>query len=222
MTVTEFAILRLSAPPLRKEVRESLESATRAQDEWLAAHFPGLSSSASERAAAWFEETGDPSRILTTARWDSVAAHWQWIRSDVNVDIMTGLDKHNVSNDTVLFHVGADIFDDSAPSGSVPLLQSPVISLARMSVAPENKQAFAARFAEVKGILEQHVSPFLVRFGWREELEAEAKEEEFVVVCGGESIDSHLKFSTNPVWSQDSQIVRLTVRVDVRHYKRFL
>jgi hypothetical protein len=48
------------------------------QDEWHLAHFPHLPSSAPSRAAVWFAQVEDPSVLLTTARWESVAAHWDW------------------------------------------------------------------------------------------------------------------------------------------------
>jgi hypothetical protein len=48
------------------------------QDEWHLAHFPHLPSSAPSRAAVWFVQVEDPSVLLTTARWESVAAHWDW------------------------------------------------------------------------------------------------------------------------------------------------
>ncbi|KAL2023876.1 hypothetical protein VTK56DRAFT_653 [Thermocarpiscus australiensis] len=228
MPVTEFAILRLKATPPDNEVHDLLTSAMRLQDEWHAAHFPGLPSSASDRAAAWFEQIEDPTQILTTAKWASVAAHWDWIRSDANTGVMAALDGHIVAGDTVLFHVDADIFGGgpeaagNAPSGSVPLLQSPVISVSRMFVASRDKEAFAALFGEVRGVLEEYASPGSVGFGWREDLEARAEEEEFVVVCGWESVEKHLGFARAPGYSRFNEIQQFVARADIKHYKRFL
>ncbi|GAB1314185.1 ABM domain-containing protein [Madurella fahalii] len=221
MAVTEFAVIHLTSTPLSNSVRELLTSSTNVQDSWHAANFPTLPSSASDRAVAWFEQIEDPSQLMTTARWDSVAAHWQWIRSDGNIGVMTALGVHIVSQDTVLFHVDADIFEEASSSGSIQLLQSPVISVSRILVASENKGAFDAKFDEVKSVLEEYASPGLVRFGWREDLEAGAKEE-FVLVCGWESVEKHLDFAGAPGFDQFQGIQQFIETADIKHYKRFL
>ncbi|KAL2191120.1 hypothetical protein L209DRAFT_658475, partial [Thermothelomyces heterothallicus CBS 203.75] len=84
--VTEFALLHLTtpSPPLPDSIRASLAAATRLQDAWHAKAFPALPSSAVDRAALWFPQVEDPSWLMTTAKWDSVAAHWDWIRSEEN------------------------------------------------------------------------------------------------------------------------------------------
>lgn len=224
MTVTEFAIIHLTSARLSDAVRELLTASIPLQDEWHAAHFPAHRSSAADRAVAWFEQVEDPGWIMTTARWDSVDAHWQWIRSEANAGIMAKLgDGHIVPHDTALFHVAADIFDKAVPaSGSVPLLQSPVISVGRMFVASEKKGAFEAKFGEVKDVLEEHAGPDMVRFGWREDLEAGAREEEFVLVCGWESVEKHLGFPQVPGFSRFQPIQGFIEREDTKHYKRFL
>ncbi|KAG7288880.1 hypothetical protein NEMBOFW57_005240 [Staphylotrichum longicolle] len=190
MPVTEFALLHLSqtgpapaAPPLPAAVRETLASAMQLQSAWHAAHFPSLPSRAADRAAVWFAQVEDPAVLLTTARWASVAAHWDWIRSADNVAVMAALAERGdiIAEDTVLWHVEGEIFgggggeeegggtrgrsggDGPAREGVVPLLQSPVISVGRMFVAREKREAFAAKFEEVKGILEEYARPHLVR-----------------------------------------------------------
>ncbi|AEO56244.1 hypothetical protein MYCTH_2032845, partial [Thermothelomyces thermophilus ATCC 42464] len=84
--VTEFALLHLTTPSphLPDSIRASLAAATRLQDAWHAKAFPALPSSAVDRAALWFPQVEDPSWLMTTAKWDSVAAHWDWIRSEEN------------------------------------------------------------------------------------------------------------------------------------------
>jgi heme-degrading monooxygenase HmoA len=196
----------------------------RLQDAWHATHFPNLPSDAGSRAAVWFEQVDDPSQVMTTARWESVAAHWDWIRSEENIGVMEGLDKHIVAKETVLFHVDADIFGASAVSAesNVTLRDSPVISVSRVSVLREQKGAFAAKFDEVKGVLEEFTGQGLVKFGWREDGEAEAKTEEFVIVCGWESVERHLECAQSPGYFKYAEIRPLVAKADVKHYKRLL
>jgi hypothetical protein len=82
MTVTEFALLHLTHPlpdaPPSSRVFPTLASAMHLQDKWHQTHFPHLASSAADRAAVWLTQVEDPSYILTTAKWESVAAHWEW------------------------------------------------------------------------------------------------------------------------------------------------
>ncbi|EAQ90573.1 predicted protein [Chaetomium globosum CBS 148.51] len=96
--VTEFALIHLipkptndtnqtttaTTTPIPPKFLAALASAMRDQDKWHAAAFPDLPSSAAERAAVWFRQVEDPTWLLTTARWESVAAHWDWIRSEEN------------------------------------------------------------------------------------------------------------------------------------------
>ncbi|KXX73327.1 hypothetical protein MMYC01_209763 [Madurella mycetomatis] len=221
MTVTEFAVIHFTSTPLSDSVREFLTSSTHLQDSWHAANFPTLPSSASDRAVAWFEQIENPSHLMTTARWDSVAAHWQWIRSDTNIGVMKALGDHIISQDTVLFHVDADIFDETSSPGSIQLLQSPVISVSRIFVAPENKEAFHAKFNKVRNVLEEYARPGLVQFGWREDIEAGTKEE-FVLVCGWESVEKHLGFAEAPGLGQFQEIQQYIETADIKHYKRVL
>ncbi|KAK4109496.1 hypothetical protein N656DRAFT_783091 [Canariomyces notabilis] len=220
MTVTEFATLHFTSAPSLNEVRGALSSAIRAQDSWHAANFPDLPSSISDRAVALFEQIDDPTQILITTKWDSVEAHLQWIRSEQNTKIMTGLAAHIIPKDTVLFHVNGIIFGDSAGT-SVPLLQAPVISVSRFFIPREERGSFEAKFGEVKGVLDKYVSPGSLRFGWREDLEEGAKEEEFVVVCGWETVESHSEFTNAAGFSQFQEIEQFIAQVDRKHYRRF-
>ncbi|KAK4157635.1 hypothetical protein C8A00DRAFT_11549 [Chaetomidium leptoderma] len=240
MPVTEFALLQLSQPtPLTPHLRSTLASAMAVQDGWHAAAFPDLPSSARDRAAVWFAQVEDPSQILTTARWPSVDAHWSWIRSAENRGVMAALhdgDGHVVAAaDTVLFHVEGDLFGDEKASSSsssssragtgtgvVPLLESAVVSVGRVFVARQEREAFAAKFEEVRGVLEAYASPNQVRFGWRQDGEEEgaAGEDEFVLVCGWESVEKHFGFAESRDFARYGELRELIARVDLKHYKR--
>ncbi|KAL2157619.1 hypothetical protein VTH06DRAFT_5998 [Thermothelomyces fergusii] len=222
MPVTEFALLRLTTPSasfLPGSIRASLAAATRLQDAWHATAFPSLPSSAVDRAALWFSQVEDPSRLMTTARWDSVAAHWDWIHSEENQTVMSrlGAEKSIIPEDTVLFHVSGDIFGSA---GNLGLQESPVISMERMFVPRAARDGFEARFMEVKRILESYTGPDLVRFGWREDVEEGAKEDEFVLVCGWESVEAHIGFAESGGLARYAEIRNLLGRVDLQHYRR--
>jgi quinol monooxygenase YgiN len=143
-----------------------------------------------------------------------------------NKGVMAELDKDIISGDTVLLHVAGNIFGLSSSesgagseSGLIPLLESPVISIGRMFVKKANKEAFAARFEEVKGIAEEYARPHLVRYGWREDVE-DGAEEEFVLVAGWESVEKHLAFAETEAFARYGQIREFVARVDLKHYKR--
>jgi quinol monooxygenase YgiN len=140
---------------------------------------------------------------------------------------MAELDGDIISGDTVLLHVAGDIFGPSgSESGSgsgrglIPLLESPVISVGRMFVEKSKKEAFAAMFEEVKGVAEKYASPHVVRYGWREDVEEGAEEDEFVLVCGWESVEQHLAFAETEEFARYGQIREFMGRVDLKHYKR--
>ncbi|KAK3899612.1 hypothetical protein C8A05DRAFT_17972 [Staphylotrichum tortipilum] len=222
MPVTEFALLHLShPPPPRPGVLSTLADAMRLQTAWHAARFPQQPSSAAARAAVWFTQAEDPARLLTTARWASTAAHWEWIRSEANRGVMAGLvgGGEIVGEDTVLFHVEGEFF---GVVGS-PLLKSPVISLSRIFISRGKREAFVARFGEVKGILEGYAGGSdLVRCGWRDDVEEGAQEDEFVLVCGWESVEKHLAFPECPGFAEFDAIQELISRVDLKHYRPLL
>ncbi|KAL2151870.1 hypothetical protein VTH82DRAFT_5054 [Thermothelomyces myriococcoides] len=219
MPVTEFAFLELAVPatPLPDSIRDTLAKATSVQDAWHAAAFPWLPSSAVDRAAFWFYQVNDPSWLMTTAKWDSVGAHWEWIRSEENKGIMNHLAKEGViiPESSVLFHVGGEIFDGTI---NVKLQESPVISVERLFVPPSQRPWFETKFMEVKGILETYASPDLVRFGWRGDVEGGP--EEFVLVCGWESVERHLRFAEMGEYARYDEIHRVLERRDLKHYGR--
>ncbi|KAK4147199.1 uncharacterized protein C8A04DRAFT_25001 [Dichotomopilus funicola] len=230
--------------PLPTPLLKTLSHAMQIQDTWHATAFPSLPSSSLARAAHWFRQIEDPSWILTTALWSSVEAHWDWIRSPENAGVMGGLTEAGagdsttgeedgeegkgkegwvIAEDTGLWHVGGVLFAGEKGEGEeVGLLESPVISLGRMYVKKgEDRERFAAKFEEVRGILERFARPHAVRFGWREDGEEGAEEEEFVLVAGWESVAQHFAFAESAEFPKYGEIRDLIARVELKHYQRF-
>lgn len=222
MAVTEIAILHSNSTPHKEGLRQSLKQAQSIQETWHSEEFPNLPSSPAERGDAIFEQVEDPGNILITARWDSVVAHWTWIGSDENKQIMAGLGDYIDENNVVLFHLdNAAIFSGPTPQGMVPLTKSPMISVERIFVHPQSKRLFSLRFEEMRPVLEDFAKPHLVRGGWREDKEDNAKEE-FVIFCGWESLEKHAEFKTHPTFSDYKTILDFATGTDMKHYKRIL
>jgi heme-degrading monooxygenase HmoA len=199
----------------------------RLQEEWHAAAFPNSGAAAVDRAAVWFSQIEDPTRIMTTARWESVEAHWDWIRSGSNTRTMAALEEHIIPQDTILFHVGHPGMDWNgifgrisglAQRGLLQPLDSPVISVERMSVKRGNKAALDAKLGKALGVLQEYARPHLVQSAWRQDLE-DGAEEEFVIVCGWESVQQHLAFADGPQFSKYSEIQPLISGADLKHYR---
>lgn len=103
---------------------------------------------------------------------------------------MADLASHIATDNVELFHLDREIFSAPALEGTVSLLHSPLISVARLFVVSETKNAFSSKFNEMKGILEDFVSPRQVRDAWRVDNESDIREK-FVVFCGWDSLETH-------------------------------
>jgi len=218
MAVTELAVLRCAAGSLTEGVRDMLKAAQSVQDTWCAQHFPTSQLGIANRGTWVFQQIEDPSVVLLCAKWDSVPAHWEWIKSDENQGIMTGLAAHIVpggDSGADLLHLDADIFDAS------DLLSCPVLSVGRISISAANKTAFEQKFNEVRGILEDFADPFPVRAGWRIDKEAE-NAEEFVLLCGWDSVGQHMDFSKTEQFAKYKEISAFINRANLKHYRRIL
>lgn len=221
MAVTEIAILHSNANVITEDLRQRLQQAQSTQEAWHATHYPNLPWSRTERGDVMFQQADDPAKILLAARWDSVPAHWEWIKGDENKKIMADLSRHIVTDKVVLFHLDAEIFSSPAPHGRMPLADSPLISVAHFFVDPAEKASFSTKFNEVKGILEDFTKPNLVRGAWRVDKEDEAAEE-FVVFCGWDSLEKHAEFIMDSEYPEYSKILEFATGTDMKHYKRFL
>ncbi|KAK3360061.1 hypothetical protein B0T25DRAFT_118810 [Lasiosphaeria hispida] len=162
-------------------------------------------------------------------KWDSVAAHVQWMQSEENQSIMAKLMAEYLTmegpGDFALLHVEGDLFASTAtpaPGGAIDLLDSPVLSVEHLSIGGGKKEALISKFSEVRGILEEFAGQYAVSSGWREDIEAEGKEE-FVVISGWESVEKHQEFAQSPGFAKYNEIMQLVAKADAKHYnKRFL
>ena len=222
MTVTEFAIIGLKS--LSPDALESLRSALAIQDEWHAKKYPHLPSSF-PGSICW-QNMDDPNEILITARWDSVEAHWDWIKSEDNVKVMGTLSPHisqESNEDFALLHVPGDMFGESpvASKGeTIPLLKSPEISVHRMVVDGANREEFTTAIDKLDKFFSTSAAPHMVRGVWREDPESEGKQE-YVLIAGWENQQKHEEASNAAPPGAFTDIKRLGTS-SIKHYKQLL
>ena len=229
MDITEIAILSFRSPaPFRDpSFLETWKQCTDAHGEWHADAFPGLPSSQTERAGAIFEQVEDPAKLMITAKWASVEAHWQWIESEENKRAMGAMESYGVSKnptDIDLFHLDADIFDSApveAAGETIALLDSPIIAVDRLFLDPAKKDEFANRLAAVDATLRENSRPFVVRGGWRVDVGPGGRQE-YVLVSGWESVDKHLECNPLTQLPESGAFKPLVAEVNTKHYRRIL
>ncbi len=224
MTVTEIAILHSTSGGLGDELKKNLLDAQPIQDDWYAKTFPGSACGPPARGSGMYQQIEDPAKILLTARWESVAQHWQWIATDVNKEVFGEIGKHVAmegDNKFVLLHLDADIFGAPVADGQTRLLDSAVLSVGRLFIDADKKAAFQKEFDDVIHILKEFVAPRIVQAGWRADKEAEHKEE-FVMVVGWDSVDQHMSFATSPGFAKYAGIRHFVSGQDIKHYRRFM
>jgi heme-degrading monooxygenase HmoA len=215
MGVTEIAILQSVTTTVTDELRRLLNEAQAVQDKWCADNYE---SSPTNRGTGMFEQIEDPAKILVTAQWDSVAAHWEWIGSDENKAIMGDLGSHIKADDFLLCHLDAEVFSLPPGQGETSLLDSPVISVGIISVNKNDEEDFSRKFDEVKGILQDFARPHLARWGWV----VDGTTDQFILVCGWDSVEAHGTFANSPGFSKYSEMRSFTSDLDIKHYKRFM
>lgn len=215
MPVTELALLHLTPSP---SALTQLRAALTIQDKWHAKTYPHLPPSFP--GSICFQSVSHPTEILITARWESVAAHWAWIKSDANASVMDTLGPYiskeeGGSEDFSLLHVDGDIFGEAVGEG-VGLLESLVVGVCRVEVEG-GREEFGGVVEGWKSYLAAAAAPHVVKGGWREDVEAEERQE-FVVVSGWESEGSATEAE------QAGQFIEVNGRVSLKstHYKRIL
>ncbi|KAI5867306.1 hypothetical protein GGS23DRAFT_547730 [Durotheca rogersii] len=223
MVVTELAWLVTALGPVTPAGREAVNQALNVQDEWFARNAPNMPEGREERGVGLFQQVEEPSIHLLTAHWESVDQHGVWLESPENKAVFPTLGAYFELEKTTLFHVDdVQLFDATGAVGNVSLLESPVVSLERLTVAAEGRQAFDDAWREVKGVLEEFAKPNVVKGGWRIEKESPALEE-FVVGSGWPSVERHGEFAASPGFpTYASAIEPLIAARDTKHYQRIL
>lgn len=221
MTVTEFALVHLSAP-LIPQTLQTLEEAQRIQDKWALEQNPQLPESRVARGTGMLQQNEDPSAILITARWDSPDAHWEWIGTVENKQAMGKLMPLIVKEGDkklVLFHVDSVLFP---PPGDevASALGSPVLSIYHYRARPSERERFESRLKVAMGELNTATeTPF--RWGWRIEKE-DAETEELLVVRGWDSEEQRLNFPHTKEHATLGELADHAFDVNVYSYKRIV
>ncbi|KAI1084107.1 hypothetical protein F5B20DRAFT_284258 [Whalleya microplaca] len=198
MGVTELAFLTTTSGPLTPEGKEATRHALTVQDEWWARTYPTSPKGFKDRGVSLFQQVEDPAVTLLTTHWQSVEQHGVWLASPENQTVFPALKDYFLLEKTILNHLeGVELLLKShKDSGKIALGESPVISLARITVPAEQRGAFEQAWNEVaKGILEDFAKPYTVKSGWCHEKEDEASED-FFLVCGWPSVERHGEFTT--------------------------
>lgn len=218
MVATEVVFLQSSAETITPEFRSVLSEAQAIQDAWVEEKFPGQTT-----AVAKWQEIERPNHLLITQTWPDTSQQRVWGASEEgrsgHVKIMAHIAFEDQRPKAEKFHVEGDIFNVLQEPDQIQLLDSPVISVGRHIVSLENKEAFMAKFNEVKWVLEGHAKPYVVKGGWRMEKDDETKEE-WLLFIGWPNIEAHKDFAQSPNFSKYRQISELVTGFDVWHYQR--
>ncbi|KAI1452716.1 hypothetical protein F4805DRAFT_407966 [Annulohypoxylon moriforme] len=221
MAVTELAWLTAASGSLTPEGKEAVDQVLNVQDGWFAQNTPALPKERENRGVALFQQVENPAVNLLTAHWESVDQHKVWLESPENKIGYPRLKDYFQLEKTYLFHYDTEIFAPRT-GNEISLLNSPVFSLSRVTVAAEERETFDQAWNEVKGVLEDFAEPYVVQAGWRIEKEDEALDE-FVLACGWPSVERHGEFSTAKDFDKLSAALTPFIKNrDLTHYKRIL
>ncbi|XXH00633.1 hypothetical protein Hte_006981 [Hypoxylon texense] len=223
MAVTELAWLKCASEAVTANGEEATNSALNVQDEWCARNAPKMPKGRENRGVGFFQQVEDPTVTLLTAHWESVEQHKTWIGSPENQTVFPALGDHFQLEKTIFFHLDdVELFKKEDADGAISLLEGPVISVGRLTIAAKNRQAFDRGWNEVKGIIETFAKPNAVKSGWRIEKE-DPELEEFVLACGWPSVERHGEFATTEGFQKYASVLLpfITTR-DIKHYERIL
>lgn len=117
-----------------------------------------------------------------------------------------------------------DMFHVDVPAAQLPT-DADVLSIGRHRVRAGDKVAFEERFGECKPWLDRYVSrEKKPAGGWRIEKAAaipgREEEEEWVLLCGWESVQEHMEFAGTEGFERYGRIRELVQGFDVKHGKR--
>jgi heme-degrading monooxygenase HmoA len=226
MTVTEIATLKLAIWEIDENFKDVLKRGLDIQNDWHAAKFPHLPTTLIGRASHCLQQIEDPRTILITANWESVDAHWKWIRSLENGKVMGELRDYLISNpnDMVLLHVEGAIFGGETAGtseGSTSLLDSPIICVERFFIGASKKEQFLRMVSVTKASIEKAAAPFVVRDSWRVDVKSKDLLE-CVLVTGWESVEKHTEFSQGSGSRCLAELKKIAQGVDTKHYQLLL
>ncbi|PQE26800.1 dimeric alpha-beta barrel protein [Rutstroemia sp. NJR-2017a BVV2] len=221
MPVTELAILPLtyvltsSNPTLPTSIIEKFRTAKAALEH------------ASGYTFLYFQQIEDPTIIYIIGKWESAAAHREFLPLKENLALLE-LFKDDIvmqgeeGRKMAMWHLDADIFGlKPTRMGEKSVLRAPVISCNRYFIPANKKDDFVKKFSEVKGLLEDYTTPYPVMGGWRIEKESiEGKErDEWVQISGFENVDHHMGFAKTEEFAKYREVVGLVEGFEVKHLK---
>ncbi|KAI0833024.1 hypothetical protein F5Y06DRAFT_184565 [Hypoxylon sp. FL0890] len=223
MVVTELAWFTAASGAVTPEGKEATNQALIVQDEWVARKAPDLPKDRAGRGVALFHQVEDPATYVLTAHWNSLEQHGLWLESPENRKVFPGLGDYYQLDKTFLFHF-ADIwlFNSSGVPGEISLLDSPIVSLARITVLAENRPEFEKKWEEVGSLLADFAKPYAARSARRVEKDDPALEE-FVIAAGWPSVERHQEWAKDPNFkAYISALQPLAKSQDISHYQRIL
>lgn len=210
MPFTELSIFTLAASGLSLDLQTVLKKAQTARQVFC--------------SDTWtFQQVEDPSILLIATNWASQDIHREWIQSQFYTSIKNSLMDFTKERDgeAQAVSLGTELLGVSDEAELTPLVHSPVISIGRMFISVDKKDAFVNKFDEVRGIVGKYARPFEVRCAWRTNKEAESKEE-FVMVAGWPAVEKHTEFASSPGFAKYLEIKEFVEGVDIKHYQRII
>ncbi|KAK8109559.1 n-acetyltransferase 9 protein [Apiospora kogelbergensis] len=232
MPATEFVWLTARETSSTSQRRIDAERAVSVQNEWFSRTGPGCHTPGATVASgvALFQQIEDAALYLITGRSASIEQYQQWQRSDEATSITTSLESHFIREKTVSILVeddGSAIFTSTEVVANTPLMESPVMSVGRCTVAAPDRSRFAENWDSVRGLLEAFAQPHSVKGVWRirkdQGEDNTRSDEEFVMLCGWPSVERHMEFSTREEFQRYSTALKEKLKgADIKHYRRVL
>ncbi|KAH8681300.1 hypothetical protein BX600DRAFT_505012 [Xylariales sp. PMI_506] len=209
MPVTELAFFPLSSRStgtdlaLPADLHEIMGAVLQVQDDWCTSNLGSGSSDAHSRygagarGAAFFRRVDDPSALLLTAHWSSVAEHRVWIASEANQAVAFASLKPFVDLQRAeMFHVeGVSAFPDAADAGVVPTIRAPVVEVSRFTMPLAHKDEFNSVIATVISKLHGFALPHIHRGGWKiEKTDGSDDVAEYILIGGWPDVSTAKEF----------------------------
>ncbi|KAG9250263.1 uncharacterized protein F5Z01DRAFT_640403 [Emericellopsis atlantica] len=207
MTVTEFALLKLSDAYEPLELYELLMECFEIQDTWVRKHQPELRDPHSDAnlSSVYVDRSSTPHTLLITAQWSSPEAHHQWVASEENQMGFAAIKKFLAEGEDsmVLFHMApAGLRQKGAPP---KFTGQGTFEVERIFIRAEERPAVQEKYRKLEGTLLDLKIEDPIWAGWR--LEKESPETDELVVFYSQS---------------QSPLGRTVEKLDVSHKKQVL